>query len=385
MTFRWQVDVFASQYRLIVNNGADSTVFDNTYGTNICLGDTCEVSLTLDSGVYSWQVESRNAVGAVRTGVISFSCAVIRLAGLALGGQVPGALAHPGLMHNTGMTWVKYQIVWTTTPVTTVRDLIETGHGQGFKVLLSVTGPTYPDSIDFAGYVDYLRGVSTYRPEAIEVWNEMNLNTEWPAGQINPTTYIANMLAPAYLAIKENSPETIVISGALASTGVDDGIYVWSDARYARGMAQAGAAQYADCIGFHYNAGATSPRAVAGHPADAGDGHYSWYFGPTTEVYRRAFRSADPLCLTEIGFLSGEGYPPLPSDWFWAKGTTEADQAAWLGESVRYAREMGDIRLMIVWNVDFTTWTDDPKAGFAILRPDGSCPACAALHDALNQ
>ena len=76
---------------------------------------------------------------------------------------------------------------------------------------------------------------------------------------------------------------------------------------------------------------------------------------------------------------------PLPSDWFWAKGTTEADQAAWLGESVRYAREMGDIRLMIVWNVDFTTWTDDPKAGFAILRPDGSCPACAALHDALNQ
>jgi hypothetical protein len=149
-------------------------------------------------------------------------------------------------------------------------------------------------------------------------------------------------------------------------------------------MAQAGAARYADCIGFHYNAGATSPRAISGHPADAGDGHYSWYFGPTADVYRRAFGGSEPLCLTEIGFLSGEGYPPLPPDWFWADSTTVADQAAWLADSVRYAQEMGDIRLMIVWNVDFTTWADDPKAGFAILRPDGSCPACAALRAAVE-
>ena len=55
----------------------------------------------------------------------------------------------------------------------------------------------------------------------------------------------------------------------------------------------------------------------------------------TADVYRRAFNSAHPLCLTEIGFLSGEGYPPLPADWFWAGGTTAADQAAWLGESLR--------------------------------------------------
>ena len=34
---------------------------------------------------------------------------------------------------------------------------------------------------------------------------------------------------------------------------------------------------------------------------------------------------------------------------------------------------------MIVWNVDFTRWDTDPMGGYAMLRPDGSCPACDTL------
>ncbi len=34
---------------------------------------------------------------------------------------------------------------------------------------------------------------------------------------------------------------------------------------------------------------------------------------------------------------------------------------------------------MIVWNVDFTGYGSDPQAGYAMIRPDGSCPACEAL------
>jgi len=35
---------------------------------------------------------------------------------------------------------------------------------------------------------------------------------------------------------------------------------------------------------------------------------------------------------------------------------------------------------MIIWNVDFTRYDDDPMAGYAIIRPGGACPACDALR-----
>jgi hypothetical protein len=34
---------------------------------------------------------------------------------------------------------------------------------------------------------------------------------------------------------------------------------------------------------------------------------------------------------------------------------------------------------VIVWNVDFSGYGDDPSAGYAIVRPGGSCPACDTL------
>ena len=44
------------------------------------------------------------------------------------------------------------------------------------------------------------------------------------------------------------------------------------------------------------------------------------------------------------------------------------------------ASQSGQVRLMIVFNVDFTVWeADDPQAGYAMIRPGGACPACAAL------
>jgi len=90
VTFRWQLDQFATQYRLIVSELNGSRVIDKAYGTNICSGDTCAIALALENGVYTWQIESSNEIGAARTGAISFARALVRLEGLALGGQVLG-------------------------------------------------------------------------------------------------------------------------------------------------------------------------------------------------------------------------------------------------------------------------------------------------------
>ena len=63
-----------------------------------------------------------------------------------------------------------------------------------------------------------------------------------------------------------------------------------------------------------------------------------------------------------------------------AANTTVAQQAQWLAQAAQLAKSSSLVRLMIVFNVDFTVYGDDPQAGYAIVRPGGSCPACDALR-----
>jgi hypothetical protein len=86
-----------------------------------------------------------------------------------------------------------------------------------------------------------------------------------------------------------------------------------------------------------------------------------------------------PVCLTEFGYLTPDGFGPLPSAFSWGAGNTVAEQAAWLKEGADIGRGLGWVRLMIIWNVGFTQYDSDPQAGYSIVRPDGSCPACDLL------
>ncbi|MGF1507484.1 MAG: hypothetical protein ACFB51_20520 [Anaerolineae bacterium] len=300
--------------------------------------------------------------------------------GFELGGQVPNALVHIDRMQQAGMNWMKFQIKWSPGLDPGIAAIYtNAGRSAGFKVLLSIPGPLYPDSIDYASYTEFLGAVAAYQPDAIEVWNEMNIDREWPAGQISPTDYVNNMLAPGFNAIKSVSPNTMVIIGALAPTGFDNDVNAWSDQRYVQGLAAAGAANYANCIGVHHNSGTTSPYVRSGRPE--GD-HYSWYFEPTLEIYYFGLGGVLPVCITELGYLSPQGYGTLPANFAWAADNTVAEHAQWLGEAKTLSRNLGWVRMMIVFNVGFTTWTgDDPQAGYSVVRPDGTCPACAALAD----
>jgi hypothetical protein len=96
-------------------------------------------------------------------------------------------------------------------------------------------------------------------------------------------------------------------------------------------------------------------------------------------AYTNAFGRALPLCFTELGYLSPEGFGPLSPGFAWAGNTTVAQQAAWLDQVVSLSRNSGRVRLLIIWNVDFTHYGDDPMAGYAIIRPGNHCPACLAL------
>ncbi|NDJ51576.1 MAG: hypothetical protein GYB68_00660 [Chloroflexi bacterium] len=308
-----------------------------------------------------------------------------------LGGQVNHVVNNPGQMQAAGMEWVKFQLAWSPdTDSQAAWTLIEEGRAQGFKVLISVTGrDKYPDEINYEAYIEFLREVAYAGPEAIEVWNEPNLDFEWPRGEIDGRTYTWDMLAPAYNAIKSVNRNIMVISAAPAPTGLyyaeggcSGGGFGCDDWLFLQQMAEAGAANYMDCVGAHYNSGATAPSATTGHPADPGYQHYSWYFGGMLQLYGGTF--GRPVCFTELGYLSGEGWGSVPPRFDWASQTSVTQQAAWLAEAAQLSQQSGNVRLMIVWNVDFEYWGDDPMGGYAIIRPDGTCPACDTLGNVMR-
>ena len=290
-------------------------------------------------------------------------------------------MRHSAEMGQLGMQWIKVQAKWhTNSAPQDVVALIEQAHTRGFKILLAIPGQPYPDSIDYEAYVTHVAGIAALAdpPDAIEIWNEMNIDFEWPIGEIDPQLYVDSLLKPAYTAIKTANPAIMVISGAPAPTGFDDGVHAWADDRYIAGMVAAGALDYLDCVGVHYNAGATSPYALAGHPA--GD-FYGWYFPHVLHAYFRTFKNK-PLCITEIGYLTDgdlEGVT-MPQNFWWAAGTSVDEHAQWLAEAAVFAHDSGVVRLFVVFNADIYHWDKrDPQTGYAMFRPRGNCPACEAF------
>jgi LysM repeat protein len=305
-----------------------------------------------------------------------------------LGGQA-FSFQYDTLMRGAEMTWVKRQVVWNQgDSANNVQGLINEARSKGFKILLSVKGNPAQLAVNPAQYyqqfASYLGDVAALGPEAIEVWNEQNIDREWPAGQISPQAY-TQMLTLAYNAIKSRNRNVMVISGAPAPTGFFGGNCTGAgcdDRPYLQGMRNAGAGNYMDCLGIHYNEGILSPDATSGDPR-GNPNHYTRYYSTMVNTYRAIFPNK-PLCFTELGYLSREGYGPLPPSFAWAANVTVQDQAAWLARAAALAKSSGYVRLLIVWNVDATEYGADPQAGYAIIRPDNTCIACTALASVMQ-
>ncbi len=301
------------------------------------------------------------------------------------GGHVADFNSAVPYMQSAGMKWVKVQIRYNHgSDGGAHAGIIQAAHASGLKILIGSVG--YPNELasipegDYnAAFARFNAGLAAAGADAIEVWNEMNIDREWPTGRIDPNAY-TRMLQASYSAIKGANGGTMVISGALAPTGAE-GFFgadrVWNDDRYYAGMAAAGAANYMDCIGAHYNEGVVPPDQVGGDPRG---GFPSYFLTTMTDRAWAPFGGSRPICYTELGYLSPEGYGPPPAGFEWGGSTSVAQQAAWLAGAAVINSNSGKVRLMIIWNVNFTNYEGDPMAGFAIVRPGGSCPACDTLR-----
>ena len=304
-----------------------------------------------------------------------------------LGGHV-NDLLHATQMKSAGMTWARTEARGEVVP----EAFIAEAKARGLKVLITAVGDRnrVMDTAYRDQWVQHLAKIAAAGADAIEVWSEPNYQAEWPAGQINGASY-ADLLKRAYFAIKQANPGTLVISAGLAQTS---GIYSGGcdtqgcdEMAFLKQMADEDAQAYMDCVGIHYTSGFHSPSVV-------GALHYTQYYTLLRNAYYSAFSGAKPLCFTALGYISAEGFPTsMPANYAFAAGTTVADHATWLAEAARLSKASGKVRLMIVWNVDSKVWRaddpsrnteGDPQAGYAMIRPDGTCPACESLRSVMK-
>ena len=302
-----------------------------------------------------------------------------------IGGHVLNTGSHRTILalRSAGMTWLKIQSRYYQNGPADIGGDIATARNNGFKVLVGTVGD--PAELARGGdayvnaYTDWLQRIAGQGAHAIEVWNEPNIDREWPSGQISGVAY-ARMLATAYRKIKQVNGATMVISAAPAPTGAENAFpgQVMNDDRWLREMVSGGGLNYLDCVGAHYNEGIIPPGQTSGDPRQ-GDYYTRYFYGMLNTYYSITGR---PICFTELGYLTSDGLPGLPSYFSWAKDVTVQQQAAWLAQAAALASQSGNVRLLIVWNIDFSHYGADPQAGYAIIRPDGSCPACSALAGA---
>ncbi len=300
-----------------------------------------------------------------------------------LGGQILTFL-HPTEMHTAGMTWLKMQITYYRGGTTAdAQNVINHARRYNFKVLLSIKGVKSELASDptqyYQDYATFLGRVAALNPDAIEVWNEPNIDIEWPAGLISGTAY-AQMLSRAYPAIKASNSNVMVISGAPAPTGYFGGgcaVNGCDDLPFIQQMKAAGAESNFDCTGIHYNEGVLPPTATSGDPR-GNSSHYTRYYPLMVSTYRNVFPSK-PLCFTELGYISSDGLGGLPAGLEWGLGNTPQEQAQWLAQAATLSRDSGVVRLMMVWNVDAPFTPSNSMAGWAIIRANSQCLPCDTL------
>ncbi len=349
--------------------------------------------------------------------------------GIAINGTGGGDIGYwMGQVENLGLGWVKQQVQWAyfegnpgQMDWSGYDAVVDAANERGIKVMLSVVDAPhwsrtyFDDNVegappdDLTRVADFLgRMVDRYqgRIHAIEVWNEQNLDREWDTAEgVNAERYV-EMLRLAYQAIKSRDPSIIVISGALSPVGASATdpnnparVVYMDDFNYFDAMVTAGFLSYCDCVGAHHNGinmppnvawdeGYDDPEAQFRGPFDNPD--HSWSFKSTLQGYHDrvvAAGSDKPLCLTEFGWATAEGFASYPPGFEFALDNTLAEQAQWDVEAFQLMRQWGFVRLAFLWNLNYSQLhgglgEESPNAPYGILDMNGGPrPAFGAISE----
>jgi polysaccharide biosynthesis protein PslG len=243
----------------------------------------------------------------------------------------------------------------------------------------------YQDYADFVNaFVSRYTADSTYGTvQAIEVWNEVNLDREWGGGPINRQTaadYV-RLLALAYNAAKAANPDVTVITAGLSPTGVSANSAQPDDV-YLRWMFESGLNGNYDVLGA--NANVQCPCVDSAPGSEPGFNHPSFYFRRVEQLRDIMVANGDAdkqVWLMEFGWTTD----PVNPGYSWY-ATTEDRKAELIIRAFQFAREHWSpwIGVMTLWTVADPAWSaNDEQVWWSVTNPDGSArPAYLRLLQA---
>ena len=313
------------------------------------------------------------------------------------------------LAADLGVGWIKQQVDWNSIEYAPEQyrweeldDFVDRADARGLKILLGVArapGFSRPEPVeedgppaDFAVFNRFLLALSSRyrgRVDAYELWNEPNLAREWRGHALSAEQFV-KLIEQGSNGVRQGDPAAIVVSGAPATTGIDDKVNAIDDRVFLREMVAAGVAGWVDAIGAHPYGAANPPderAADATHRASGYNDHPSFFFLDTIEDYRAILLESGvdkPIWITEFGWPSIEGYGEVETTgWEYAREVTEAGQADYLRQAIELRRDRPWLGPMFVWNLN-VAWLlgpGRPDSAYGMIRPDGSLrPAYSLLR-----
>lgn len=325
-------------------------------------------------------------------------------------------------LQNLGVGWVKVQVSWKLYQpapdrydeerFTELDGLVSAAQDKGIKVLLSVSkAPEWSRPVtemdgpplNYQLYRNFLRVLgSRYlgRVAAYELWNEPNLQREWNGTELNAADFV-RLVNEGASGLRETDPQAILISGAPAVTGINDGVVAIDDRVFLRSMLKAGIAGQIDAVGVHPYGWANPPESSFGSPDPAAashNDHPSFFFINTLQDYANLlheFGVQKQLWTTEFGWGSFQGInnklgtpEPPPENALFMNDVSEKEQARYILQAFAMGQDLDTVGPMFLWNLNFgpLLGTQFSESGYSLLRPDGSKrPSYLALQNAAKK
>jgi hypothetical protein len=210
--------------------------------------------------------------------------------------------------------------------------------------------------------------------DAIEIWNEVNIDREWgdqPINQQQARDYV-RLLTMAYQAAKTANPTLTVVTAGLSPTGVTDG-HAADDVQYLQWLFDAGlkgGVNY-DVLGAHGNTQA--PEVDVALNSLPAFGHPSFYFRRIEQLREVQVKNGDAnrqIWLLEFGWTADKIHPNY--SWF---AVSEEKKAENIVKAFQYARQHWSpwIGVMTLWTLSDPNWTPDREEyWWAIADPNGT-------------
>ncbi|MEM7330981.1 MAG: cellulase family glycosylhydrolase [Chloroflexota bacterium] len=312
--------------------------------------------------------------------------------------------------------WVKVQVSWKlyepepgmyhTERFAELDAFIAQANAENIQVMLGISkapewsrpttemdGPP-SDFALFETFTAYVANRYQGQVGAYELWNEPNLQREWNGSSLSAADFVTLMEFGAR-GIRQADPNSVVISGAPATTGINDGVTAVDDRVYLQQMLASGVGNIVDAIGAHPYGAANPPDSRLASPSTvttSHNNHPSFFFLDTLNDYEALLNQAGvnkPIWVTEFGWGSFENIAPdVPAGVEFMAQTNEWQQAEYIVQAYELGQSRDVVGPMILWNLNFAPLlgVDFSESGYSILRTDGA-PRLSylTLQDALSE